>query len=309
LGIFFLGLPRIFAEARAFTDSLPSSLTALNSQLDKLADDNPTTKVAIDKLRETWTIDSFVNGGWSMARTGLEKAWHFLSILCMGLLFSFLIMMDLPNLIMKTRALRYSKLAPVYDAMASSVALFAQVVGENFRAQILISCVNTTLTIVGLTIIGTGSTALLAVVVFCCGLIPVLGVFISSVPIILVAINTGGLEMVAAALVLILIIHALEAYVLNPRIVSAAMHINPVVTLVILYVSHTFMGMWGVILGVPISVYFFRQITSNGHKAKNGHAAGPEPPADGAAAADPGLEAGGEAEAYAGPPDERADRS
>jgi predicted PurR-regulated permease PerM len=303
VGIFFLALPRIYSDARAFTDTLPNSLSQVNAQVDKFVDDNLALQKVVSNLREAWTIDAFIRSGWTMARAGLEKAWHFLSILCMGLLFSFLIMMDLPNLIMKTRALRYSKLAPVYDAMASSVVLFAQVVGENFRAQILISFLNTTLTVLGLTIIGTGSIALLAVVVFCCGLIPVLGVFISSVPIILVAINTGGLEMVSAALALILIIHALEAYVLNPRIVSAAMHINPVVTLMILYVAHSFMGLWGVILGVPISVYFFRQITSNGHKPRNGHPqAVPAGPADVDEEA-LGLEAGG---AEAGPPpDER----
>jgi predicted PurR-regulated permease PerM len=270
LALLLLGLPQILSEARAFTDALPKTLAFIDQNLDDFGAANPTLQSSIDRLQEVLTIDAFFSKGWSMARQGLEKAWHFVTLLIMGLLFSFLIMMDLPNLIRKVRGLRYTKAAPVYEAMASSVVLFAQVVGENFRAQILISLINTALTTVGITIIGTGSTALLALVVFCCGLIPVLGVFLSSVPIILVAINTGGLAMVAKVVLLILIIHALEAYVLNPRIVSAAMHINPVITLMILYFAHTLMGMWGVILGVPISVYFFRQITSNGHKGKNG---------------------------------------
>jgi predicted PurR-regulated permease PerM len=280
MGLLVLGLPKIISEARAFTETLPRSLALIDNQLPEFAKSNPTLQSSIDRLQDVLTLDTFISTGWGYARQGLEKAWHFFTLLIMGLLFSFLIMMDLPNLIRKVRALRYTKAAPVYEAMASSVVLFAQVVGENFRAQIIISFCNTVLTTIGLSIIGTGSIALLSVVVFSCGLIPVLGVFLSSVPIILVAINEGGLHMMAYVLILILIIHALEAYVLNPRIVSAAMHINPVITLMILYFAHTFMGMWGVILGVPISVYFFRQISGNGHKSKNGSRG--EKPDDGA---------------------------
>jgi len=56
-------------------------------------------------------------------------------------------------------------------------------------------------------------------------------------------------------------IHLLETYVLNPRIVSSVMKINPVMTLIILYIAHSLVGMWGVLLGVPISVYFYRKIS------------------------------------------------
>jgi predicted PurR-regulated permease PerM len=92
----------------------------------------------------------------------------------------------------------------------------------------------------------------------------------SSVPIALVAINVGGLNMALAAMVLIVIIHAVESYILNPRIVSAVMHINPVLTLMILYVAHSLMGLWGMLLGVPISVYFYRVVANSNDKPKNG---------------------------------------
>jgi predicted PurR-regulated permease PerM len=100
----------------------------------------------------------------------------------------------------------------------------------------------------------------------------------SSVPIALVAINVGGLRMGVEVLGLIVFIHALEAYVLNPRIVSAVMKLNPVITLMILYIAHSIMGVWGMLLGVPISVFFSSQIKiktgkagdENGNKNRNG---------------------------------------
>ena len=36
--------------------------------------------------------------------------------------------------------------------------------------------------------------------------------------------------------------------------------ISPVITLMILYVGHRFLGLWGMILGVPISVFVFRHV-------------------------------------------------
>jgi predicted PurR-regulated permease PerM len=260
------GFPRIFGEARSFTEQLPKTLDIIDNYLNGVTDANPSMKAGLDKVREALTLESLISRGWAHGRSILEQAWHYVTWFFMALLFSFLIMLDLPDLIRKFRNLRYTKIGSIYDETASSVIRFAQVVGENFRAQIFISLINTFLTFLGLCIIGTGTTALLSVVVFSCGLIPVLGVFISSVPILLVALNVGGFKMSAACLLLIVIIHALEAYVLNPRIVSAVMKINPVITLMILYIAHSVMGIWGMLLGVPISVYFYRQISSaNGH--------------------------------------------
>jgi hypothetical protein len=113
----------------------------------------------------------------------------------------------------------------------------------------------------------------LAVIVFSCGLIPVLGVFISSVPIMLIAFNDGGgsFNKLYMAAGLIAFIHIVEAYVLNPRIISAVHRLNPVITLMILYIAHSLMGIWGMFLGLPISVYIYRQLIlprTNGVDAK-----------------------------------------
>jgi hypothetical protein len=45
--------------------------------------------------------------------------------------------------------------------------------------------------------------------------------------------------------------------------------ISPVVTLMILYVGHKLLGLWGMVLGVPISVFLFRHVIL-GTDAANG---------------------------------------
>lgn len=259
-GFLFFLTPKIFSEAKNFTDQLPQTLNTIEQWVDLQLSDNEILAPVTERIKSMLTQEQMIMKGWAMSRVALERGFHYASWFFLGLLFSFLIMLDLPNLTRSVRALRFTRLSSVYEETAYSVILFAKVVGENFRAQMMISSVNTTLTAIGLKFLGIEEIVLLCTMVFFCGLIPVLGVFISSVPIVLMAVNTGGVERGLWATAMIIFIHLVEAYVLNPRIVSAVMKINPVMTLIILYIAHSLIGMWGMLLGVPISVYIYRQL-------------------------------------------------
>lgn len=254
----FLVTPRLVSEAKHFGDQLPATMRKIEAWISTV--ENSYALPAVERVKEMMTPEQLVMQGWVMGKAFLEKGIHYVSWFFLGLMFSFLIMLDLPRLLRGMRALRFTRLAEVYEETSDSVVLFARVVGENFRAQILISSINTLLTAIGLYILDINGVVLLCTLVFFCGLIPVLGVFLSSVPIFLMAVNSGGITLGLWSLVMIILIHMIEAYFLNPRIVSAVMSINPVMTLIILYIAHTLIGMWGMLLGVPISVYIYRQL-------------------------------------------------
>ncbi len=59
------------------------------------------------------------------------------------------------------------------------------------------------------------------------------------------------------AIGMILVIHAIEAYVLNPRIYGHHLRMNPVLTLIILVICGKLFGPWGLILGIPVFNYVF----------------------------------------------------
>lgn len=259
-GFLFFLTPRLIAETKSFTEQLPRTMRAIEVWVETNATGNDFLIPVLQQFKAAMTPEKMVLQGWAVGRGMLEAGFHYVSWFFLGLLFSFLIMMDLGHLIRSVRSLRDTRLSAVYEETAGSVALFAKVVGENFRAQLLISALNTTFTAIGLYFLDIHNIALLCTLVFLCGLIPVLGVFLSSVPIILMAVNSGGVSLALWAVVMIIIIHAVEAYILNPRIVSAVMHINPVMTLIILYIAHSLIGLWGMLLGVPIAVYIYRQL-------------------------------------------------
>jgi predicted PurR-regulated permease PerM len=254
--------PKLGHEGTNFLRQAPLTLDRIRGYLDQLAAQQPNFAPIIIRVKQNFTVEKLLGMDRqtliTFALASFNQVTHYFSYFLLGTLFSFFILFDFPNLRQRLMALRNTRLRGVYEETAESVVQFALVVGEAFQAQIIIAFINTVLTMIGLLILGIHPVVLLASIVFFCGLIPVLGVFISSVPILLLAFNIGGFNLQFWALVMIIGVHTIEAYILNPRIFSAVFKINPVLTLIILYIGHRLFGMWGVLLGVPISVYIYR---------------------------------------------------
>lgn len=131
-----------------------------------------------------------------------------------------------------------------------------------FKAQSLIALTNTVLTAIWLYmiwIIYNGSFfpyfITLMIIVFICWFIPVLGTFISSIPILFIGYNLWWFTVVIALTLLVTIVHLIEAYYLNPKIVSNFLNIPVSLTFVILIVSeHLFWIAW---LLIWVSLFYF----------------------------------------------------
>ena len=95
----------------------------------------------------------------------------------------------------------------------------------------------------------------LGLMVFILSLIPVAGVIISLIPLSLVAYSVGGLRYVIYIFIVIMIIHAIEAYILNPKFMSSKTELPIFYTFVVLLVGEHFLGTWGLIVGVPIFTF------------------------------------------------------
>lgn len=179
------------------------------------------------------------------------------TILFLGLLFSFLILLDLPRLQNEIGKLRRTRLKIIFEHASAPMVKVGEILGKTFQAQAAIAVCNTALTGIGLAIFGMPQVTFLLFIVFLLSFIPVAGVFISSVPICLIGLGHGGLQLVLALIAMITIVHMFEAYILNPRIMGAALHMNPVMVLAILTVGGKLLGPWGLILGVPLCYFVF----------------------------------------------------
>ncbi len=124
------------------------------------------------------------------------------------------------------------------------------------RGQLTIMLVNGTLTLVGLLLLRVPFAFALAALATLLYVVPFFGTILSSVPIVLVALTAGGLGKALLALGWILVIHALESYVLNPKIMGDATRIHPVLIVFALVIGERTAGIVGALLAVPVASVF-----------------------------------------------------
>lgn len=259
VGLTWYVVPRVVDEAFGVAAELGMIQTKILKVKDDLKESYPAVAPMVDRYVDKEQVSQYLRELTTQVQPLLQKsaklAVQTISTVLLSLLFSFLVVLDLTRLIAEVRRLERSRLHDLYQESAQPVVRFAAVLARAFRAQAMIAAVNTCLTLIGFLILGLPKVALLAIVVFFFSFVPVLGVFISTVPAALVGINAGGYGMALGVIVVVTIIHLIEAYVLNPFIYGQHLKLNPVIVLLILFVGHHYFGMWGMLLGVPVSYY------------------------------------------------------
>lgn len=172
-----------------------------------------------------------------------------------ALILSLFFLLEKPRLKEFTAKFKESKLAPFYFEIEFFGKKFTRTFGKVIEAQFIIALVNTLLTIIALSIMGFPQLFVLAIMIFFLGLIPVAGVIISLVPLCMIAYTIGGFVKVVYVVVAITIIHAVEAYILNPKLMSAKTDLPVFYTFIVLIFSQNFFGVWGLIIGIPVFVF------------------------------------------------------
>lgn len=178
----------------------------------------------------------------------------------LSLIFSFMIMWDLPVMAAGIKRLKTSRLSFAYDELAPVVAKFGSVVGKSFEAQGLIAITNTALTTAGLLALSIPGVGFLSLVTLSCSFIPVIGVFVSTLPMCILALSEYGIAKAIAVIFMVILVHLVEAYVLNPQIYSAHLHLHPFLVLVVLYIAKHSYGIPGLLMAVPVAVYILRTV-------------------------------------------------
>ncbi|MET3211608.1 UNVERIFIED_CONTAM: putative PurR-regulated permease PerM [Paenibacillus sp. PvR008] len=149
-----------------------------------------------------------------------------------------------------------SKLGWFFKEVGHFGRMFLDTFGKVLEAQLLISLINCILTTIALWIMGFPNLLGLALIIFVLGLVPVAGVFISLIPLGLIAFSVGGIQYVIYLVILIVVVHAIEAYFLNPKLMSSKTNLPIFFTFVVLIFSEHLIGIWGLIVGIPLFVFF-----------------------------------------------------
>jgi predicted PurR-regulated permease PerM len=168
---------------------------------------------------------------------------------------SFIILLEKDKIRAFGKVLESSRLEFIYGYFMIFGRNFCITFGKVMKVQVTIALVNAILSIILLSILHFPSIWGLGVLIFVFGLIPVAGVVMSLIPLAIIAFNIGGIVKVVEVLCMIVLMHIIEAYVLNPKLMSNRTALPITFVFIILLVAQHYLGVWGLLIGVPLFIF------------------------------------------------------
>jgi predicted PurR-regulated permease PerM len=138
----------------------------------------------------------------------------------------------------------------VYDFTLLAVGT---TVGQYARGQLIMSFVMGTYTGVVMTLIGVPYAVVLGILTFFLEFLPLIGAPVGMGIAVLIALAFKGPLVGLLALAAALGGHAIEAYILGPRVTGSATRIHPLVAMAALLIGAELAGILGALFGVPLA--------------------------------------------------------
>jgi predicted PurR-regulated permease PerM len=209
----------------------------------------------LDYLLNNVDLSKYVSSGGSTLLTLLSNIGTVGLYIFLSLILSLLFMIEKKNVGKFVGRFKQSKLYWMYEDIRYFFKKFARSFGKVIQNQILIAFINAAISVVILMILGFHNYLGLGLMVFILGMVPVAGVIVSLIPLSIIAYSSGGLTKVIYVLILIAVLHSLETYVLNPKLMSRTSKMPVFCTLLVLLISEHFLGIWGLIVGLPLTMF------------------------------------------------------
>lgn len=244
-------LPQIVEQTVDVTKRITSSATALLSQK---TTGNDFWDSVLNQVRNI-DLKSYVQSGGKAVLSLIGN------IGALGLYFFLAIILSMFFMLQKGRIYAFigsfgsSKVSWLYNELKFFGLKFTNTFGKVLQTQILISFINCILSMIMLGIMQFPSVLGLGVMIFMFGIVPVAGVFISLIPLSIIAYTVGGFQSILYVLIMVVILHALESYVLNPKLMSDKTNLPVFFTFLVLTVSSHFFGVWGLLVGIPVFIF------------------------------------------------------
>lgn len=250
-------LPMIIGEITALIKQITAFYTKEH--------DNIILNYLVSRLEEI-QISNYLERGFTFLITYFTDISTFGLQILIALLMSLFYLLEKPRLVEFTKKFKTSKVASIYAEIEFFSLKFVSTFGKVIEAQIIIAIVNCILTTIALWIFGFPQLGGLSIMILFLGLIPVAGVIISLIPLVIIGYSIGGIMTVLYVFIAIMIIHAIEAYILNPNLMSSKTNLPVFYTFLVLIFSEHFFGVWGLIIGIPVFVFILDVLEVTDHK-------------------------------------------
>ena len=256
IGFLIWLIPLIFQQTQAFFIEVPIWLNNFRSFIENLVQSNQEL-VSSDQISSFFTefigrLSSISQGVLDASISGIQDTLVFSIYLIMIPVLVFFFLFD------KERIVRgFLMLLPKKRAMLSEVWIEMDDQLSNYvwgkGVEILI------VGFVAAVIFGTmglNYTALLSIIVGVSVLIPYVGAFLATIPVVIVAFLQFGIGFDLYMIVgLYLLLQALDGYLLVPILFSDAVKLHPVVIMLAVFVFGGIFGFWGAFFSIPLATF------------------------------------------------------
>lgn len=185
----------------------------------------------------------------STAVTGVTKISGSIFSMLTILVLAFMMLIEGPRWIELGRGLLPKKKQPHADALMEDMY---RVVKGFVNGQVFLAALASIMILVPLLILGVGYPVALMVIVFICGLIPLVGHTIGAVIVSLVALFTSPI----AALIILayyILYQQIENYVIQPRVQSNSTNMSPLLVFGSVIIGVSFGGLLGGLVAIPVA--------------------------------------------------------
>ena len=255
-------LPQLLHEIGELVDRFPDYWKSLQTRFTGWLENSPRGI----KARELWTehgakIQEWVTGRlpvvWLWVTTQAGKAANWLGFL-VGL---FLVPVYVFYFLLEKKRIsaNWTDYLPLQDSRLKQEAIFViRSVNESlvvfFRGQVLVAMCVGALTAIGFFVIGLKYALLLGLLTGILGIIPYLGVMVSLVPAIALAVVQFGNWQVLLVVLVFVLVQMAEGLFISPKIIGDRVGLHPLTIIIAVMIGTTLLGgILGGVLAIPLT--------------------------------------------------------
>ena len=249
-------IPLIFQQTQAFFIEVPVWLNNFRSFIENLVQSNQEL-VSSDQISSFFTefigrLSSISQGVLDASISGIQDTLVFSIYLIMIPVLVFFFLFDKERIVRGFLMLLPKKremLSEVWIEMDDQLSNYVWGKGVEILIVGFVAAV-----IFG--IMGLNYTALLSIIVGVSVLIPYVGAFLATIPVVVVAFLQFGIGFDLYMIVgLYLLLQALDGYLLVPILFSDAVKLHPVVIMLAVFVFGGIFGFWGAFFSIPLATF------------------------------------------------------
>lgn len=250
LGIFIASMvPPLIRQTQTFIDAIPSLTDQARSGHGTIGEFIQRYHLQDQVMNFSSQLNNRLQHAGGTAVTGISKVGTSVFALLTVLVLTFMMLIEGPEIVVFFRELVHKDKRDHFEELAADMY---KVVKGYINGQVTLAALAAVLIVPAVFILGISYPIALMVVIFICGLIPMVGHTIGAIIVTLVALATSP---VAAIIILAyyILYQQIENYVIQPRIQANSTNMSPLLIFMSVIVGVSFGGLFGGLFAIPVA--------------------------------------------------------